>query len=75
MNQKISINPNICHGKPTITGTRVLVSNLLSSLAVGESFEDIQLEYPNISSEDIVAALEFGSELSSFETFPYEVAV
>ena len=60
MNQKISINPNICHGKPTITGTRVLVSNLLSSLAVGENFGDILLEYPNISSEDIVAALEFG---------------
>ncbi len=59
MNTKITINPNICHGKPTITGTRVLVSNILSSLAVGESFEDIQLEYPNISSEDIVAALEF----------------
>ena len=71
----ISINPNICHGKPTIKGTRVLVSNILGALASGESIEEILEDYPNITKKDIQAALAFGSELSSFENFPYEINV
>lgn len=73
MINRIQINPNICHGKPVIKGTRVLVSNILSSLASGESIEDILKDYPNISKEDISAALSFGSHLSNFESFPYDV--
>jgi len=45
-----------------------LISNILSDLAVGQSYEEIQQNYPNISDEDIKAALEFGSELAQFET-------
>ncbi len=61
MNQRIIIDPNICHGKPVVKGTRVLVSNILGALASGESFRDIIEEYPNITHEDILAALAFGS--------------
>ncbi|MFQ5641301.1 MAG: DUF433 domain-containing protein [bacterium] len=63
MNSRISIAADVCHGKPVIKGTRVLVSNILSSLASGETIEEVLEDYPNITQEDIYAALKFGSEL------------
>ena len=75
MENRISIDSIICHGKPVIKGTRVLVSNILSALASGDSIEKLLKDYPNISREDIAAALQFGSRLSNFETFPYETKV
>ena len=61
MIERISINPIVCHGKPVIKGTRVLVSNILGALASGNTFQEILEDYPNISKEDIQAALSFGS--------------
>ena len=72
MFERISIDPKVCHGKPVIKGTRVLVSNILGELASGSSFEEILEEYPNIKKEDIQEALSFGSYLSNYESFPYE---
>lgn len=71
MNPRISINPNVCHGKPVIKGTRVMVSNILGALAGGDSIEQVLEDYPNISREDIYAALQFGSEIANFETVQY----
>lgn len=73
MLDRISITANICHGKPVIKGTRVLVSNILGALASGNSINDILKDYPNITEKDIKAALHFGSILSNYETFPYDV--
>lgn len=72
MENRISINPNVCHGKPVIKNTRVLVSNILADLAIGQTFDEIIENYPNISKEDVQAALRFGSRLATFETTPYE---
>ncbi len=74
MNNRISINPNVCHGKPVIKGTRVLVSNILGALAGGDTIEQIIEDYPNITRDDILAALQFGSEMSNFETIEYNTA-
>ena len=74
MNDRISINPNVCHGKPVIKGTRVLVSIILGALAGGDTIDQILEDYPNITREDIFAALQFGSDLSNFETIEYETA-
>lgn len=74
MRNRISINPGVCHGKPVVKGTRVLVSNILGSLASGESIKEILEDYPNIKEEDVYAALEFGSVLSSFESYEYDTA-
>ena len=74
MNPRISISPDVCHGKPVIRGTRVLVSNILGALSSGETIEQILEDYPNITREDILAALEFGSQLSNFETHLYEIS-
>lgn len=72
MNERIEINPIICHGKPVIRGTRVLVSNILGELASGTGFDGVIENYPNISVEDILATLEFSSELTQFDTISYQ---
>ena len=74
MNNRIQINSQICHGKPVIRGTRVLVSTILGALGAGDSTEAVLADYPNITLEDIQAALAFGGELSRFEEGPYEAA-
>ena len=74
VNERISINPTVCHGKPVIKGTRVLVSTLLGALAGGDSVESVLEDYPNVTREDIEAALEFASELSDFQEASYETS-
>ena len=71
MNQKISNNLNVYHGKPVIKGTRVLIGNILGALGSGDSVEDVLEDYPNITRQDVLAAMEFGGELSRFEEAPY----
>ena len=72
MSSRISIDSAICHGKPVITGTRVLVSTLLGALAGGDSIETVLEDYPTVTREDIAAALEFAKELSEYQVRPYE---
>jgi uncharacterized protein (DUF433 family) len=62
--QRISIDPNICFGKPCIRGTRIWVSLLLDFLASGMSIEEILVEYPHLTEEDIRAAIAYGAEMS-----------
>ena len=59
MNDRIVIDPKICHGKPVIRGTRTPVAIVLGSLAAGMSFADVQREY-ELTPEDI-SALGIGS--------------
>jgi uncharacterized protein (DUF433 family) len=49
----------ICHGKPVIRGTRVLVSAILGALGGEDSIEAVLEDYPNITRQDVAAALEF----------------
>jgi uncharacterized protein (DUF433 family) len=62
MNERIVIDPSICHGKPVIRGTRTPVAIVVGSLAGGDSFETLQKEY-DLSADDIRAALAFAAEL------------
>jgi len=71
---RIQITPQVCHGKPVIKGTRVLVSTVLGALAAGDTVETILEDYPNLTPDDIQAALAFGSVLSRFEEHAYDVA-
>ena len=61
---KITIDPNICHGKPCIKGTRIIVSVILDNLANGMKEEDILRSYLSLTSEDIQAAIAYAAELS-----------
>ena len=59
--QYISINPNIRFGKPCIKGTRIAVVDILQWLASGMSFEEITVDFPQIKTEHIRAALAFAA--------------
>jgi uncharacterized protein (DUF433 family) len=58
---RISVEPNICHGRACISGTRIPVSVILDNLAEGTNREDILKSYPTLKSEDIDAALASGA--------------
>ena len=62
--QRISINPNICFGKPCIRGHRIWVSLILDLLANGATFEEILQDYPGLEREDILACIAYGSEMT-----------
>lgn len=62
--QHISVNPNVCFGKPCIRGTRIWVSLLLDFLANGMSIEEILKEYPQLTEEGVRAAIAYGAEMS-----------
>lgn len=72
MNPRIQIDPKICHGKPVIRGTRVLVSTILGALSGGDSVETVLADYPNVTQQDVEAALEFASRLSDYQESAYE---
>lgn len=62
--ERISVNPNVCFGKPCIRGTRIWVSLLLDLLANGMNTEEILAEYPQLTEEDVRAAIAYGAEMS-----------
>ena len=62
--QRISINPNICFGKPCIRGHRIWVSLILDLLANGSTFEEILADYPGLEREDVLACIAYGSEMT-----------
>jgi uncharacterized protein (DUF433 family) len=66
MDDRIVIDPKICHGKPVIRGTRTPVAIVVGSLAGGMSFEEVQREY-DLTIEDVRAALKFAGELVNQE--------
>ena len=72
MGSEIEINPSICHGKPVVKGTRVMITTVLSALASGDSVEDVLDDYPAISKQDTQAIFEFASKMAAFESHPYD---
>jgi len=61
---RISVNPNICFGKPCIKGTRIWVSLILDMLAAGNSVEEILTSYPHLKEDDIRACMAYGAAMS-----------
>ncbi len=62
--RRISIDPNICFGKPCIKGHRIWVSLVLDLLASGWSFDQVLENYPGIEEADIRACIAYGAEMS-----------
>lgn len=60
---RITCDPNVCHGRPCIKGTRVMVSGILDNLAAGESHEEIMRGY-HVDEEDIQATLQYAADLA-----------
>jgi uncharacterized protein (DUF433 family) len=62
--ERISSDPQVCHGKVCVKGTRIPVSVVLDNLAAGEQVEDILGSYPTLKAEDLQACLAYAAELS-----------
>jgi uncharacterized protein (DUF433 family) len=64
---RIEYNPSIMLGKPIIKGTRIGVEQIIRKLAEGASINDILVSYPQLVEQDILASLNFASELIANE--------
>ncbi len=64
---RISVDAQVCHGKPCIRGTRIMVSVVLDYLKAGETIETILRQYPTLAADDIRAALSYAAWLAHEE--------
>ncbi len=72
MLERISVDPQICHGQACIKGTRIPVYVIIDCLADGMTVEEILHSYPTLSEEDIRAALEYAALLAREEVYGFE---
>lgn len=66
--QRITIDPDICHGKPCIRGLRYPVTTILELLAAGMTIQEILDDYSDLERDDILACLQFAARLSDVKT-------
>ncbi len=67
MFERITVNPNVCHGKACIKDTRIPVHIILDLLSAGETVENILKAYPQITEDDVRICLQYASTLASEE--------
>jgi uncharacterized protein (DUF433 family) len=58
---RITVNPNVCLGQPTIRGMRITVSVILKMLAAGKSVQDVLEAYPELEAEDVHQAIQYAA--------------
>ena len=66
---RITLNPDVCHGKPTIRNKRYTVDLILDLLSSGQTFESILEEYSSLELNDIYACLAYASKLTRIKTY------
>jgi len=66
----VVVDPNTCHGRAHIKGTRILVSVILDNLAAGLAAEDILQSYPSLTREAVQAAIMYAAELARERVIP-----
>jgi uncharacterized protein (DUF433 family) len=64
LTERITVNPEVCHGQACISGTRIMVSIILDNLAAGLDKDEILKSYPSLTVEDINAALAYAAMLT-----------
>ena len=70
---RITINPTVCHGKPTIRGLRYPVESMLELLASGMTIDELLVDYEDLVKEDFLACIEYAAELTRVKNI-YKVA-
>lgn len=70
VNQRISVDPGICHGQACIKGTRIPVHQIVHMLANGDSIEELLAEYPSVTREDVLACLDYAASLAEEHIAP-----
>lgn len=73
LGDRIVARPDVCHGQPTIRGTRVMVWLVLEYLANGDSVEDVLAAYPGITEEDVRACLAYAARAAKERVLPVEI--
>jgi len=73
MNERISIDPRICHGQACIKGTRIPVYQIIRMLANGDKIEELLEDYPSLTSEDIYSCLDYAASLAEEQITPIEM--
>lgn len=68
--ERITVDPQVCHGKACIQGTRVMVSVILDNLAAGLGRDEILSSYPSLASADIEASIAYAAELARERVLP-----
>ena len=71
--ERISIDPNVCHGKPCIKGTRIMIWIIVDCLANGDSVDEVLAAYPSLTRDDVQAALAYAAEMTRERVLPVEV--
>ncbi|TAK50446.1 MAG: DUF433 domain-containing protein [Saprospiraceae bacterium] len=66
--KRITINPDVCHGKPTVRNMRYPVAMILDLLSAGMTFEELMEDYPALEREDILASLAFAAHMVEFKS-------
>ena len=66
---RITVNPEICHGKPTIRNKRYTVDLILDLLAAGSTHAEILEDYPNLEEEDILACLAYATKVTKYTSY------
>ena len=69
--ERITADPDVCHGRACIKGTRVMVSVILDNLAANRDAEQILASYPALSRADIQAAMSYAAELAREQIIPF----
>lgn len=65
MHERIEINPEVCNGRPVVSGTRITVDTVLSYLSAGDSVAEVIEAHPRLKRDDILACLDFARRLSA----------
>jgi uncharacterized protein (DUF433 family) len=63
MSDRIVINPDVCNGRPVVSGTRITVQTVLEFLAAGDSIADVLKEYPSLTLLDVQACLDYAARV------------
>jgi uncharacterized protein (DUF433 family) len=63
MSDRIVINPDVCNGRPVVSGTRITVQTVLEFLAAGDSITDVLKEYPSLTLLDVQACLDYAARV------------
>ena len=66
--ERITINPEICHGKPTIRGLRYPVDNMLELMASGMTIEELLVDYADLEKEDFLACIDYAAKLTQIKS-------
>ncbi len=72
MHERISIDPNVCHGQACIKGTRIPVHQIVGMLANGDTIDDLLKEYPSLKRDDVLACLNYVASLAEEQITPLE---